>query len=90
MLHVRDNLAWPIAEQDCRVPELHTRIDHQRQLIEELAGEGHDITSAQIILDSLFLSLFLLVEDRYRFRPMLDGEPVTSAVSRKSALALPR
>jgi hypothetical protein len=87
MLHVRDNLALPIAEQDCRVPELHARIDRQRQLIEELAGEGHDITSAQIILDSLFLSLFLLVEDRHR---LLDGEPVNSLAPRKPALALPR
>lgn len=67
MLQLRDNLASAESlKEDGQVPELHARIDRQRQVIEQLAVEGHDITSAQIILDSLLLSLFLHVEERHR------------------------
>jgi len=74
MLQLRDNLASAGSlEEDGQVPELHARIDRQRQVIEQLAVEGHDITSAQIILDSLLLSLFLYVEERYRLNGALNG-----------------
>ena len=68
MLQLRDNLASAESlKKDAQVPELHARIDRQRQVIEQLTVEGHDITSAQIILDSLLLlSLFLHVEERHR------------------------
>jgi len=88
MLHIRDNLALPKSvERDCRVPELHACIDRQRQLIEEMASEGHDITSAQIILDSLFLSLFLLVQDRHRLGAMPNGVPASPLLPRMPTLA---
>jgi hypothetical protein len=73
MLHVRANLASAQSEEEAGpVPELHARIDRQRQIIEELAIEGHDITSAQIILDSLLVSLFLHVQERHRLRATLN------------------
>jgi uncharacterized coiled-coil protein SlyX len=60
-------------EADCRILELHARIDEQRQLIEELAIEGHDLASATIVLDSLQLSLILCVQERHRLRSQLDA-----------------
>ena len=62
-----------LAEAERRVPEVNARIDGQRQIVDELAAEGYDITSAQIILDSLFITLFLSVEERHRLRRALDS-----------------
>jgi hypothetical protein len=62
-----------LADAECRVSEMNACIDRQRQHMEELAAEGHDITSAQIILDSLLISLYLSVESRHRLRTMLDS-----------------
>ena len=50
------------------MPEINARIDEQRQIIENLAVNGHDITSAKIVLDSLLMSLFLCVQERQRLR----------------------
>ena len=50
------------------VPEINARIDGQRQVVENLATQGHDITSAKIVLDSLLMSLFLCVQERQRLR----------------------
>jgi hypothetical protein len=55
-----------------RVAEIHALIERQRQLIEELGYEGHDITSAQIVLDSLLVSLSLHLQDRHRLRATLN------------------
>ena len=57
-----------LAVAELQVPEINACVDRQRQLIEQLAAEGHDITSAQIVLDSLLISLFLAAEDRHRLR----------------------
>ena len=61
-----------LAVAERRVPEINARVDRQRQLIEQLAREGNDITSAEIMLDSLLLSLFLAAEERHRLRAMLN------------------
>jgi hypothetical protein len=72
-LKIQDNwVLVELAEAEYRVPEINARIDGQRQLIEELASGGHDITSATIVLDSLFISLFLCVQDRHRLRSILN------------------
>jgi hypothetical protein len=77
MLQIRNNLAMTkLAENVHQVRDLHARIDHQRQVIEELAGEGHDTTTARNILDSLLISLFLYVEDRHRLSVMLNGQSI--------------
>jgi hypothetical protein len=62
-----------LADAERRVSEMNAGIDRQRQHMEELAAEGRDITSAQIILDSLFISLYLSVESRHQLRTMLDS-----------------
>ena len=40
-----------------RVAECNALIEHQRQPIEQLGNKGRDITSAQIVFDSLLVSL---------------------------------
>ena len=55
-----------------RVADINACIDRQRQLVKKLAGSGKDITSAEIMLDSLLLSLFLAAEDRHRLRTILN------------------
>ena len=59
-------------EAERRVVESNALIEYQRRLIEELTYEGHDITSAQIVFDSLLVSLSLHVQDRHRLRAMLN------------------
>jgi hypothetical protein len=61
-----------LLEAERRVAETNALIERQRQLIEELGYEGHDITSAQIVFDSLCVSLSLQVQDRHRLRAMLN------------------
>ena len=66
------DIGTKLAFVECRIPELHLHIDQQRQLLEALAFEEQDVTSAAIVLDSLLLSLFLCVEGRNRLRAELD------------------
>jgi hypothetical protein len=61
-----------LAVAERRVPEINTCVDRQRQLIKQLASAGKDVTSAQIMLDSLVVSLFLAAEDRHRLRAILN------------------
>lgn len=60
-----------LLEADKRVAEANALIERQRQVIEELGYGGHDITSEQIVFDSLCVSLSLLLQDRYRLRAIL-------------------
>jgi hypothetical protein len=68
-----------LAEAEYRVPEINAQIDAQRRLIEALAFEGHDITSAQLVLDSLLMSLFLCIEERQRLRLILNTKRADAA-----------
>ena len=61
-----------LLEAERRVAECNAHIERQRQHIEELAYEGRDIASAQIVFDSLLVSLSLHVQDRQRLRAMLN------------------
>ena len=63
-----------LLETEIRVAENNGLIELQRKLIEELAYEGHDITSAQIIFDSLCVSLSLHLQDRHRLRAMPNAK----------------
>jgi hypothetical protein len=54
------------------VLEINEQIERQRRLIEELAFQGHDVASAQVVFESLLISLSLAVQDRHRLRAMLD------------------
>jgi hypothetical protein len=57
-----------LVEAEYLVPKINARIDEQRQVVENLITQGHDITSAKIVLDSLLMSLFLCVQERQRLR----------------------
>ena len=61
-----------LLEADRRIAETNALIERQRQIIERLGYEGHDITSDQIVFDSLCVSLSLQVQDRHRLRAMLN------------------
>ena len=63
-----------LAVAERRVPEINACVDCQRRLIKQLASAGKDVTSAQITLDSLLVSLFLAAEDRHRLRAMLNAK----------------
>ena len=60
-----------LLEAERGIAECNAHIERQRQLIERLAYEGHDITSAQIVFDSLCVSLSLHVQARHRLQAML-------------------
>jgi hypothetical protein len=62
---------FELLEAERRVAETNALIERQRKLIEELGYEGHDITSAHIVFDSLCVSLSLLLQSRYRLRSAL-------------------
>src|SRR5262245_22506102 len=57
-----------LADAEWRVLEINEQIERQRRLIEELVLEGKHIASAQVIFDSLCISLSLALQDRHRLR----------------------
>ena len=61
-----------LLEAERRVAECNAVIECQRQLINELSYDGHDIASAQIVFDSLLVSLSLHVQDRQRLRATMN------------------
>ena len=72
-----------LLEAEWRVAECNALIERQRQLIEQLGNEDRDITSAQIMFDSLLVSLYLHLEDRHRLHA-LNGK---AAEVREAGLA---
>ncbi len=58
--------AIELLEAEWGVAETNARIERQRQLIEKLGYEGRDVTSAQIVFDSLCVSLSLYLQHQYR------------------------
>jgi hypothetical protein len=77
--HVKLLSAIELAEAERRVPETNALIDRQRELIEELEGDGIDFTSAKIVLDSLLVTLSLCVQDRHRLRTSLNPVRASAA-----------
>ena len=59
-------------EAERRVVESNALIERQRQLIETLAYEGYDSTSARIVFDSLCVSLSLHLQHRHRLRAIAN------------------
>ncbi len=55
-----------VLEAEWRVAECNAAIERQRLVIERLGYEGLDITSAQIVFDSLHISLRLHLQARHR------------------------
>jgi hypothetical protein len=65
------SLVAALAEADGQVREMVACVDRQRQLIWDLAEAGLDVCSAQIVLDSLLISVFLWVKERQRLHSLL-------------------
>ena len=63
------SLVAELAKADGQVRELC----RPRQLIWDLAEAGSDISSAQIVLDSLLISVFLWVKERQRLHSVLHA-----------------
>jgi hypothetical protein len=62
-----------LLEAEQRVAECNARIERQRRVIEELRDRARDVTSAQIVFDSLCVSLSLCLRDRDRLRELREG-----------------
>ena len=61
-----------LQQVESRIAETNASIELQRQLIEKGGCKGYSATSAQIIFDSLCLSLSLYVRERQRLRQMAN------------------
>ena len=75
------SLVAELAKADGQVREMVACVDRQRQLIWDLAEAGSDISSAQIVLDSLLISVFLWVKERQRLRSLLHARIIKSAAA---------
>jgi hypothetical protein len=64
-------LITELLDAEWRIAETNALIEDQRELIEKLAYEDDD-TSAQIVFDSLCVSLALHVQTRHRLHAMLN------------------
>jgi hypothetical protein len=62
-----------LLEAEQRVAECNARIERQRRVIEDLRDRAHDVTSEQIVFDSLCVSLSLYLQDRHRLRELREG-----------------
>ena len=65
---------FELLEAEGGVAETNERIERQRLLIEQLGYEGYDTTSAQTVFDSLLVSLALYLQERNRFRAVLNSK----------------
>ena len=75
------SLVAELAKADGQVREMVACVDHQRQLIWDLAEAGSDVSSAQIVLDSLLISVFLWVKERQRLHGLLHARIIKATVA---------
>ena len=73
------SLATKLGEADGQMRELNACVDRQWQLITNLADAGSDIASAQIVLDSLLISIFLWVQERQRLHSLVHAKTTAAA-----------
>ena len=74
-------LVAELAKADGQVREMVACVDRQRQLIWDLAEAGSDVSSAQIVLDSLLISVFLWVKERQRLHGLLHARIIKATVA---------
>jgi hypothetical protein len=74
-----------IPEVERRVGELSALIKCQLRLIRKLEKRGKDLTSAQIVFDSLRVSLFLATQDLHRARCFGEPDRIQNGVDRTSS-----
>ena len=75
------SLATKLAEADGQMRELNACVDRQWQLITNLADAGSDTASAQIVLDSLLISIFLWVKERQRLHRLLHARIIKATAA---------
>ena len=75
------SLVAELAKADGQVREMVACVDRQRQLIWDLAEAGSDVSSAQIVLDSLLISVFLWVKERQRLRSLLHTRVIKATAA---------
>ena len=75
------SLAAKLAEADGQMRELNACVEGQWQLITNLADAGLDIASAQIVLDSLLISIFLWVKERQRLHSLLHARIIKATAA---------
>ena len=75
------SLVAELAKADGQVREMVASVDRQRQLIWDLAEAGSDVSSAQIVLDSLLISVFLWVKERQRLHGLLHARIIKATVA---------
>jgi len=75
------SLVAELAKADGQVREMVACVDRQRQLIWDLAEAGSDVSSAQIVLDSLLISVFLWVEERQRLHGLLHARIIKATAA---------
>jgi len=68
LLHVATWGAVELAKADRQVRFTYGLVELQRELLEHLDQVGADLTSANIVFDSLLVSLACCVEQRHRLR----------------------
>ena len=69
-----DHPVAKLVHVEWRVREINELIDRQGKLIEELQESRSDLTSAKIVLDSLFVTLTLHLQERDQLRAMFNAE----------------
>lgn len=75
------SLVAELAKADGQVREMVACVDRQRQLIWDLAEAGSDVSSAQIVLDSLLISIFLWVKERQRLHRLLHARIIKATAA---------
>jgi len=75
------SLVAELAKADGQVREMVACVDRQRQLIWDLAEAGSDVSSAQIVLDSLLISVFLWVKERQRLHSLLHARIIKATAA---------
>jgi hypothetical protein len=70
---------FELLETERRVAECNALIERQRRLVEESAHQDCDVTSAQIVFESLCVSLTLYLQSRYRLREARVQETESAA-----------
>jgi len=79
---------FELLETEQRVAECNALIERQRRLIEESRYQECDMTSAQIVFDSLCISLSLHLQDRRRLREANECLQLTRGASSTEGKAI--
>lgn len=82
----RMDVAMRGLEAERRVSEFNALVGCQRRLIQQLERSGKDTTSAQLVFDSLCvsLSLYIYIHDRHRVRRYVESERSLATQTRSS------